>query len=104
MKQFDVYEVDFNPAKGSEIRKSRPAVIISPDVMNKNLKTVIVAPLTHTIKSYPSRVNVEFANQPGQVALDQMRAVDKIRLSKKKGRINTSAAQDIKLILTTMFS
>ncbi|HEV2479759.1 MAG TPA: type II toxin-antitoxin system PemK/MazF family toxin [Puia sp.] len=104
MNQFDVYIVDLDPALGSEMRKIRPAVIISPNAMNKNLDTVIIAPLTHTIKGYPSRVLSNFAGSPGAVALDQMRTVDKSRLKQKQGRVDGSTAANIKAILTAMFS
>ena len=104
MNQFDVYIADLNPARGSEMKKIRPAVIISPNAMNVNLNTVIIAPLTHTIKGYPSRVPSLFNGEPGEVALDQMRAVDKSRLKEKQGRIAPSTAANIKAILAAMFS
>lgn len=104
MKQFDVYVVDLDPTKGSEIKKTRPGIIISPDPMNKNLNTVIVAPLTHSIKGYPSRVPSNFNNQTGEVVLDQIRAVDKRRLTKKLGMIDRSTANNIKKVLATLFS
>jgi mRNA interferase MazF len=103
MNMFDVYNVDLNPTKGSEINKIRPAVIISPDAMNRNLKTVIVAPLTHTIKGYPSRVHIQFESQDGEVVLDQIRAVDKTRLRKKRGSVDSATAARIKAVLRTMF-
>jgi mRNA interferase MazF len=104
MKQFDIYLIDLNPTRGSEINKKRPAVIVSPDEMNKHLKTVIIAPLTHSIKNYPSRVASDFDGQLGEIALDQLRAVDKSRLTKKLGRLDAATAADIKSILRTMFS
>lgn len=103
MKQFEVYQVNLDPTIGAEIKKSGPAVIISPDVMNKHLKTVIVAPLTHTIKGYPSRVISQFRNQQGEVALDQIRAVDKLRLGKKLGTVDAETSADILRVLQTMF-
>lgn len=104
MNQFDVYKVDLNPTQGVEMKKTRPAVIISPNAMNRNLKTVIVAPLTHTIKAYPSRVPAHFGSQPGEVVLDQIRAVDKSRLRQKQGIIDAITAVKIKSVLATMFS
>ncbi len=104
MNQFDVYTVDLNPTQGSEMKKIRPAVIISPNVMNRNLNTVIIAPLTHTIKGYPSRVPSQFGGDPGEIALDQLRAVDKTRLKQKQGRVDGSTTANIKAVLTTMFS
>jgi len=103
MKQFEVYQVNLDPTIGAEIKKSRPAVIISPNVMNKHLKTVIVAPLTHTIKGYPSRVINQFQNQPGEIALDKMRAVDKLRLKKKLGIVDAGTSSGILKVLQTMF-
>jgi mRNA interferase MazF len=104
MKQFDVYNVDLNPTMGAEINKVRPAVIVSPDAMNKNLKTVLVAPLTHTVKGFPSRVPSSFGGQTGEIALDQIRAVDKTRLKQKKGKLDNATAKNIKAVLATMFS
>ena len=103
MKQFEVYQVNLDPTIGAEIKKSRPAVIISPNAMNKHLNTVIVAPLTHTIKGYPSRVICQFRNQQGELALDQMRAVDKLRLKKKLGSVDAGTSSDILKVLQTMF-
>ena len=91
-------------AKGNEIKKTRPCVVISPDTMNSNLQTVIVAPLTHTIKSFPTRVNSMVNGELGQVVLEQIRAVDKNRLKRKLGKIDNSTAENIKLIMQTMFS
>jgi mRNA interferase MazF len=104
MVMFEVYDVDLHPTRGAEMYKVRPAVIISPDAMNRNLKTVIVAPLTHTIKGYPSRVALHFNDQRGEVVLDQIRAVDKSRLIKKRGKIDAATAANIKSVLRTMFS
>lgn len=104
MKQFDLYLVNFDPSVGAELKKTRPAVIVSPDAMNKNLQTVIIAPLTHTIKKYPSRVASVFGRKNGEIALDQLRAVDKTRLLKKQGVIDKVTAGNIKLVLQTIFS
>ena len=103
MNQFDVYMVDLDPAKGAEMKKSRPAVIISPNALNKNLRTVIIAPLTHTIKGYPSRVVTNFKGQAGEIALDQSRAVDKTRLKIKVGSVDSLIAGKIKQVLQTMY-
>jgi mRNA interferase MazF len=103
MKQFDVYQVNLDPTIGAEIKKSRPAVILSPNAMNKHLETVIVAPLTHSVKGYPSRVISHFKNQAGEIVLDQLRAVDKLRLSKKLGTVDAGTSSDILKVLQTMF-
>ncbi len=99
----DVWLVDLNPAIGSEIQKIRPAIIISPDEMNNTLNTVILAPMTTTIKKWPSRVNVLFQNTKGQVALDQMRALDKTRLRKRLGSVEQKTAKQISDSLIEMF-
>jgi len=104
MNQFDVYLVDLDPTKGAEIKKMRPAIIISPDAMNRNLKTVIIAPLTQTEKGYPSRVASVFAGQAGEIVLDQIRAVDKSRLKQKRGKLDAVTIHNIKKVLAVMFS
>lgn len=101
--QFDIYIVDLDPAKGAEMKKTRPVVVISPAVMNKNLKTVLIAPLTTARKFYPSRVFCDFNNEPGEIVLDQIRGIDKKRLRKRLGSLNTKTASNIKKILATMF-
>jgi mRNA interferase MazF len=104
VKKDEIWLVNLDPTIGSEIKKSRPCVIVSPDAMNRYLATVIIAPLTSTRKNYPSRVDSTFQGTPGQIALDQLRAVDKIRLTKKLGLLDKQATEDIRAILTTMFS
>jgi len=104
VEQFMVYSVELDPAKGNEIKKTRPCIVISPDTMNSNLQTVIIAPLTHTIKSFPTRVNSMVNGELGQVVLEQIRAVDKNRLKRKLGKIDNSTAENIKLVMLTMFS
>lgn len=102
--RFDVYLVALDPTQGSEIQKTRPCVVISPDEMNAWLRTVIVAPMTTTIRSYPSRVDLTFARKKGQVALDQIRTIDKSRLVRKLGRVDDSTATEIATVLTEMFA
>jgi mRNA interferase MazF len=84
--------------------KTRPVVIISPNAMNGNLKMVIIAPLTQTIKGYPSRVPTHFGVRQGEVVLDQIRAVEKSRLKRKQGTIDAITASNIKSAPATMFS
>jgi mRNA interferase MazF len=100
----EVWLVSLDPTHGAEIKKTRPCVIISPDEMNRHLQTIIVAPLTTTIRPYPTRVPVRFQGKSGQTALDQLRAVDKQRLVKKLGMISSSAAQQSSDVLLEMFS
>jgi len=104
MKQFDIYLVNLDPTIGSEIKKTRSAVIVSPASMNKYLQTVIVAPLTHTVKGYPSRVSGLFQSQPGDIALDQIRSMDKQRLLHRVGTVDVQTGGDFKKVLQTMFS
>ncbi len=104
VKKNEIWLVNLDPTIGSEIKKSRPCVIVSPDAMNKYLATVIVAPLTSARKNYPSRVDSTFRGTQGQIALDQLRAVDKIRLTKKLGLLDKQSIGDIRAVLTTMFS
>ena len=103
VKQFEVWTVELNPTKGSEINKTRPCLVISPDSINKVLNTVIVAPLTHLIKNYPSRVDCSFKAEAGQVVLDQIRAVDKTRLTKKIGKMDAETDKDVCTVLQVMF-
>ncbi|MCL5998299.1 MAG: type II toxin-antitoxin system PemK/MazF family toxin [Chloroflexi bacterium] len=104
INRFDVYQVTLDPTIGSEIAKSRPCVVISPDEMNRRINTVIVAPLTRTIKDWPSRVQSQFDEAKGEVALDQMGAVDKRRLVKRLGQIEASTQNGILLVLARMFA
>ena len=80
VSRFEVYLVRLDPTQGHEIRKTRPALIISPDEMNRHIETVIVAPMTTKGRPYPTRVPVRFQGKSGQVVLDQLRTVDKSRL------------------------
>ena len=102
--QFDVWLIDLDPTKGSEVQKSRPCVIVSPNGMNNNLNTVIITPLSHTNKNYPSRIPSLFKKDPGQIMLDQIRCVDKLRLTKKMGKIDDNTSSDVLKVLRTMFS
>lgn len=103
MRQFEIWIVESNPTKGVEINKTRPCLIISPNSINKMLDIVIVAPLTHSIKNYPSRVDCNFKSEAGQIVLDQIRAVDKSRLTKKIGRVDAETSKNVCTILQVMF-
>lgn len=105
IKRFDVCLVNLDPTVGFEIKKTRPAVIISPDSINlSRLQTVIVAPLTSTIReSFPTRVTTIFLNREGQVALDQLRAIDRSRIVKKLGKLESKASSSILHTLSIMF-
>ena len=71
VRRYDIYLVNLDPARGSEIQKMRPCVVISPDEMNQYIRTVIIAPMTSTQRDYPSRVNVIFQRKKGQVAISK---------------------------------
>lgn len=103
MKRFDVYLVNLDPTIGSEMKKTRPCVVISPDEMHC-LKTCIIAPLTSKMHGFPSRVPVLFNQIHGEVALDQLRAVDSSRLLKKIGSLAAADTKKIITILLEMFS
>lgn len=85
VSRFEVWLIELDPTKGSEIRKTRPCMVVSPDPMNKYLSTVTVVPLTTTVRNYPTRVNCLFQGKQGQVMVDQIRSLDKTRLKKKLG-------------------
>ncbi len=102
--RFEVYLVNLDPTRGSEIRQTRPCLIISPDEMNRHIRTVIVAPMTTKGRNYPTRVNCRFQKKDGQIVLDQIRTVDKSRLVKKLGRISPTAASQVLQIVRTLFA
>jgi mRNA interferase MazF len=103
-RRFEVWLVSLDPALGAEIRKTRPCVIVSPDEANRHLKTVLVAPLTTTLRRYPSRVRLRFRNREGEVALDQMRAIDGNRLLKRLGALPPETAKRITATLLEYFA
>jgi mRNA interferase MazF len=104
IQRFDVFLVSLNPTIGSEIQKTRPCVVISPDEMNQYIRTVIIAPMTSTIKPYPTRINTTFQGRKGQIVLDQIRTVDKTRLVKKLGSINEATQNNVFTALSELFS
>ncbi len=104
IRRFDVYVVDLDPTQGAEIRKARPCVIVSPDEMNRPIRTVVVAPMTTNRRHYPSRVDITFQRKKGQVALDQVRAVDKARLARRLGRLPEARAREVSAVLVEMFA
>ncbi|MGM0401717.1 MAG: type II toxin-antitoxin system PemK/MazF family toxin [Chloroflexota bacterium] len=104
VQRFDVYLVNLDSTVGSEIRKTRPCLVISPDEMNRWIRTVIVAPMTTKGQSYPTRVACEFQGKEGQVVLDQIRTVDKRRLVRKLGRIDDATQVSVLAALAEMFA
>ena len=99
VNQYEIYWVNLDPTVGSEINKTRPGLIISPDDSNKHLNTLLIAPLTSTIRRFPMRVNIVLNGKKGQVALDQIRCVDQSRLTKKLGQLSSKEEKKLKQIL-----
>jgi len=102
VSQYDIYIVNLDPTRGSEIKKTRPCIIISPDEMNQHLRTVQIAPLTSNTRPYPWRVSIRFRRKNGMVALDQIRTVDKSRLIKKTGKATPRVIESIKAVIHEM--
>jgi mRNA interferase MazF len=100
--QYDVYLINLDPTIGHEIKKKRPCLIISPDEMNDNLQTVIVAPMTTKSHDYPSRIKVDFQNKTGWIVLDQIRTIDKSRLTRKLGEVDKKTVQRVKSVIKEM--
>ena len=99
----EVWLVSLDPTQGSEIQKTRPCLVVSPNEANESLRTVIVAPMTTTARPYPTRVGITFQSRRGQVALDQIRAVDRQRLVRKLGIAPAKTAQSVASVLVEMF-
>jgi len=102
--RFDVYLTNLNPTVGSEIQKTRPCLVISPDEMNRHIRTVIIALMTTADKDYPTRVSCTFKNKKGQIVLDQIRTIDKTRLLKKIGTIDPDIQLKVITTLQRLFS
>jgi mRNA interferase MazF len=102
--RFDVLLVNLDPVVGSEIRKTRPCIVISPDELNDVLRTLIVAPLTARGHAYPWRVPVRFAGVPGRIALDQMRTIDRQRVVRSLGVLNTPTRRRVLVALAALFA
>ncbi len=104
VKRFDVYLVNLDPTTGSEIQKTRPCLVVSPDEMNRWIRTVIAAPMTTKGQPYPTRVPCEFQGKEGQVVLDQIRAVDKSRLVQRLGQIDKATQEKVLATIAEMFA
>jgi len=104
VKRFDVYWVNLDPTVGSEIQKTRPCLVVSPDEMNRHMATVIIAPMTTKGRPYPTRVSCQFQNKEGQIVLDQLRTVDKVRLVKRLGQIDVETQGAVLDVLAEMFA
>ena len=104
VNRFDVYLINLDPTVGSEIQKTRPCLIVSPDEMNRHIRTVIVAPMTTAGTDYPTRVACRFKKKKGQIVLDQIRTIDKTRLVKKLGSINPETQLEVISVLQRLFA
>jgi mRNA interferase MazF len=104
VKRFDVFLVNLDPTIGSEIQKTRPCVVVSPDEMNRYIATVIIAPMITKGRAYPTRVMCQFQGKDGQIVLDQLRTVDKTRLVKRLGQLNQVEQQTVLDTLAEMFA
>ena len=102
INQYDIIWIDLNPTIGHEIKKVRPCVILSPDEMNLNIDTIIIAPMTTKSRSYPTRVKIFFEKKLGWIVLDQIRTIDKIRLKGKAGHLKETEITTVKSILKEM--
>src|SRR5690606_37945486 len=95
VRRFDVFLVNLDPTIGSEIQKTRPCLIISPDEMNRNIRTVIIAPMTTKGRDYPTRIACNFQGKTGQIVLDQIRTIDKSRLVRKLGQLKKETRTEV---------
>ena len=102
--RFDVFLVRLDPVQGRELRKTRPCVVVSPDEMNRHIGTVIVAPMTTRVRTYPTRISTLFRKKRGQVALDQIRTIDRSRLGRRLGRLDQVTAEKVLVTLAELFA
>ena len=104
VNRFEVYLTNLDPTVGSGIQKTRPCLIISPDEMNRHIKTVIVAPMTSAGKEYPTRITCRFKGKDGLIVLDQIRTIDKTRLIKNLGDIDAETRLKVISVLQGLFA
>ena len=104
VNRFDVYLINLDSTVGSEIKKIRPCLIISPDEMNRHIRTVIVAPMTTAGKEYPTRISCTFKKKRGQIVTDQIRTIDKSRLIKRLGTIDPNTQLEVIAVLQRLFA
>lgn len=103
LRQYSIVLVNLNPTIGSEIKKTRPCVIVSPDEMNKYLHTIVLAPITTNLKKYPTRVLVKHNGKKGMIAIDQIRTVDKTRIIRVFKGLSESEIQNCKVVIRETF-
>jgi len=103
LKQYSIILVNLDPTIGSEIKKTRPCVIVSPNEINKFLNTIVVAPMTTNLKKYPTRIEVKHNDKKGMIVIDQIRTIDKSRIIKRFDRLSKSEIQKCKDIIRETF-
>ncbi len=103
LKQYDIVLINLNPTQGSEINKTRPCVVISPNEMNKYLRTIVIAPMTTASKNYPTRIEIKHNNKIGWIVVDQVRTIDKARIVKKLGILSKPEIKELKSVLKETF-
>ncbi len=101
--QYSIVLVNLDPTLGSEIQKTRPCVIVSPNEMNKYLNTIVIAPMTSSLKEYPTRITVNHDGKKGTIAIDQIRTVDKKRIIKVLGKLNKTETKSTKEVIKETF-
>lgn len=99
IKQYQIILVNLDPTIGSKIKKTRPCVVISPNEMNKYLRTIVIVPMTTSSKNYPTRIEIKYDNKIGWIVLDQIRTIDKQRIIKQLGRLSKPEIKEVKSIL-----
>ena len=102
IRQYDIFLINLDPTIGHEIKKVRPCVVVSPNEMNDNISTIIIAPMTTRSHSYPTRIPIEFEGKKGWIVIDQIRSLDKRRFIKKLGELNKETIIAIKRIIQEM--
>ncbi|GAB1417128.1 type II toxin-antitoxin system PemK/MazF family toxin [Paludibacter sp.] len=103
MNQYDIVLVNIDPTVGSEIQKTQPCVIVSPDEINHNLQTIVVSPMTTTSRRFPTRVEVKHNGKMGWIAIDQIRTIDKVRIIKTLGALTKGEIQEVKSVIKETF-
>jgi mRNA interferase MazF len=103
-ERFNIFLVRLDPTAGAETAKTRPCVIVSPDELNRAVATVIIAPMTTVRRGWPTRVEINFQNKTGEIALDQIRTVDKSRLVKRLGKLDAATTSAVLDVLGEMFA
>ncbi len=102
IEQYEVYWVNLDPTVGKEMKKTRPCVVLSPNEMNAYIGTIIIAPLTSTLRTYPSRVSFNLNGNANMIAIDQIKTIDKKRIGIKVGKLDAKTITLVKQIIDNM--